>query len=491
MERPAKRQKLEDSSYSIPTRTLDLNALQRTIVPRRPSKIILPRRPDITVTAGLLEVAINEGSVATQISLPTSQIAVPIGSLGTLTLPGLTSISSSSSSSFNSTSSFSTLIASNSTTTQRTVTVTAVSTFHVSYKNGTFIAPHTHQRTRTDSDDDSTTTETNTYIFGQGVTDTYTPTSAPTQANVIGTTTSSQPTSSPSSAAPAGPTLTPEQTQMVGGIVGGVAGIALVLIALLYLLRWYRNRFKKGPDFNDKLVTGAAPMSSSKSFIPVAAHAMKKLRPTSDMTTFTSTTSLDSEKGFARLSGRKIAPVLSSGGDQYGGSYGIFEKQIEMLPTPPRRHNHDLSETSFYRDSGGLYISDRAASSVPGTPVQSNFVNHQNHQDQHHQQYQHTNQNQINQTRSPRRPFDINTRITYDDFLAKPDGVAVFRGSPARTPVTQSPNTDSIKLPIQAPVTMDEDIPEMPLPSPNIAVGTRNFSRLSNRGSGRFREEMH
>ena len=321
---------------------------------------------------------------------------------------------------------------------------------------------------------------------------------------------------------------------MVGGIVGGVAGIALVLIALLYLLRYSRARLKlnSSTEFNDKLVSQAAPISSHKFIAPsVKNHKFRN----SDNTTFTST-SLDSEKGFARLSGRKIPSVLSNGGDQYGGSYGIFGKEIELLPTPPgfqqKRQQKDLSQSSFYQDKEGVYIGDGTERFLGGTGPQTPGVRGtppgrgQQNFDQSRQLRQDTSPNTTNhnytqvqdgslrfdasqqQTLSPKRnPFTpqpqkhsspnprhrpeyIDTRWNLEDFPgSRPDGVAVFRGSPARTPVTQSPNTESIKLPIQAPVTMDEDVPEMPLPSPNV-MGARNFSRLSSRASGRFREEI-
>lgn len=299
--------------------------------------------------------------------------------------------------------------------------------------------------------------------------------------------------------------------------------MAIVLVVLLYLLRRYRMRLKDQGRLPEQLTSGhsrggsgligaAEPMSHSRSslFFPPAAVAssMKKWRPGSDMTMMTNTTSTtgaDSEKGFQRVSGRKIPSVLSTGGDQFGGSYGAFEKEIRPSAA---RHHHDLSESSFYRDADGTYVGSgngigRSASrSAPSTPVYPVFFSSESAR----------RPSLANITATDRRDFangDIN-RAFYRNMnmnVAAPntasDGMAVFRSSPARTPVTQSPVSSSLRLPIQAPVTMDEDIPEMPLPSPGFGLGVghnlaqqRMPSRHSTKttgsgtGSGRFREEM-
>lgn len=605
MERPAKRQRLSQGPvFPIPTRTLDLTNLQRPHVQRRaPGKVILPRAPDVTVTAGVLEVAVNDDSPATQIALPTVDVAVSLGSLGTLTVPamsvstsassqpepesesepasdsssasksasasasdssrssetstpGISSSSQPSSSSVQSltVSSSNSTVISTSFTSQKTITVTETSTFHVSYDNGTFIAPTSTRKsskTGSNSDDEDTSTtssrfassSSSKYVFGQDFTDTYTSSTSTTDAGysnaVVGATATnagSAATSSGSSGSgsgdgndnsgSSGPVLSPQQTQLVGGVVGGAAGIALVLVIVLYVLRWYRQRLKQQGRLPEQLNSGhsrggsgligaAAPMSDAlrPHFFPPAAIAsgMKKWRPTSDMTMLTNTTSTtggaDSEKGFQRVSGRKIPPVLTTGGDQFGGSYGAFEKEMNP-PVPATHHNRDLSESSFYRDAEGTYIGDgrptSQSHSVPSTPVYPSIFSAES------ASARRPSLANTNTKTTDRRDFandDFNTAFYRNMNMnmasprSKPDGVAVFRSSPARTPVTQSPNTSSIRLPIQAPVTMDEDIPEMPLPSPGIGLGhnlglagQRVPSRLSERtvgiGNGRFREEI-
>lgn len=578
MERPAKRQKLSEEALYAPTRTLNLADFQRPQYVRRNIEQKLgPRRPDVTVSAAIVEVNVNDASTAVQVSVSTGDVAVTLSGLGTLTVPAVdeptssastTSGSSRSSASESSqetglgstTSSLtttgalfpsanSTSFESSITSTERTVTVTATSTFHVSYHNGTFIVPTTtsHHKTAstgTNSDDDDSSSDSNsdsaTYVFGQGVTGTY------SQADATGTMTggtaynnngaaaatgtNSKPSSSSSSDSGSGgggsgiAPLTPQQTQMVGGIVGGVAGIAFVLVIILYVLRWYRQRLKlqgrlpneladTNHSFHGKaaLAGMAAPISQrslnqSRTSLFAATGAAKKWRG-SDMTFLTDSTSHtagDSEKGFQRVSGRKIPSVLTHGGDQYGGSYGAFEKEIAPLTQArsftPQKHRHDLSESSFYRDEEGMHIGT-GSRSAPSSPIYPAVFT------------------------KPRRPSQPSPSVKSptsrrdfgaDDFdrafnqnmagMSKPDGFAISRNSPARTPVIQSPTTSSLRLPIQAPVTMDSDVPEMPLPSPGLMLGQgqgnalghdlgrqRMPSRMSARSgssSTRFREDL-
>jgi len=71
---------------------------------------------------------------------------------------------------------------------------------------------------------------------------------------------------------------------------------------------------------------------------------------------------------------------------------------------------------------------------------------------------------------------------------SRPEGYAVMRPSPARTPVTLSPAASSIRLPIQQPPTLDENAPPLPIPPVRDGVGrslaSQDGSRVS-RSSGR------
>jgi len=94
----------------------------------------------------------------------------------------------------------------------------------------------------------------------------------------------------------------------------------------------------------------------------------------SQKTTGTVSSTAGSERGFYRVSGRKLPSVLQTGGDGYGG--GV--------------HDSTLSGSSFYRDSTGFY-------GGPGSPPPTSF---------------------------PPPP-------------ERDSGVPVMRPSPARTPVTE------------------------------------------------------
>jgi len=289
---------------------------------------------------------------------------------------------------------------------------------------------------------------------------------------------------------------------MVGGIVGGLAGMALIAVVLLYLLRRYKQRRKANGhvipiDFDPShdhgasgLVDAAAPMShSTHSLSAPPPNALvttpKKWRRGSDIAALTVSTA-ESEKGFQRVSGRKIPSVLSTGGDQFGGSYGAFDEKLGMavsnhtFPVPPypnrSHHHHQPSDSSIYSDHDNPYLAhyQQTTRSAPTTPIHAKFNIHNNT----------INNNQITTTTThqPRRPTlthtqpsyyqmeDLTRALTADIAIPRPDGFAVIRNSPARTPMTESPSASSIVLPIHTPVMMDEDAPEMPL-SPSAAAG--------------------
>jgi len=98
-----------------------------------------------------------------------------------------------------------------------------------------------------------------------------------------------------------------------------------------------------------------------------------------------------SERGFYRVSGRKLPSVLQSGGDGYGG--GI--------------DTNTLSGSSFYRDSQGFY-------GGPGSPSSPS----------HH-------------------PAGIS--------IQRDSGVPVMRPSPARTPVTEHSPFSAFPAPLNPP----------------------------------------
>ena len=592
MERPAKRMKMwEEVHYtSPPTRTIPLADLRRRgMPPERPQRQILPRDrhaaalrprvPDVTVTASVVDVNVKEGTAtlaSTEITAATTNTVIPVSDLGVVTVPAISTTTSTanittngtitstpstitSSTSYYTSTSFSTNGTTNSTT-ENTITVTETSTFEITFSNGTFIPPsttHTHKNhtatgyhtsngtliltsvtspssssiassifTSALSQTDSSSSSSIILFPGGSITSTGTllPTSA---TSTTPTTTSTPP--------PSGPGLTPTQQGVVGGVVGGLSGLALVLLGVLMFLRWYRTRLQSrraapiGGIFPSRLrdnngsrrhirgtssngggsnggygyeLTQAQPHKRSSSTAVVAAAFANSLRrltrphslaSSTDFST-NATTAAGSERGFQKIAGRKLGPVLSTGEDPYGGNYGVFEKDFNAVPagyivTSPTRDRqqqqheqqnleHNLSRNSFYRgDSRGFYAS---ANSLPG-----------------HQTRPSSEPAQAADPTSPRSPQSQNTstRVFTDNFpmppvnntpyalrtpptspppppqrpfsprshsathlphttsplrpgptaLTRPEGFAVMRPSPARTPTTSSlPDTGAM-----------------------------------------------
>ena len=81
--------------------------------------------------------------------------------------------------------------------------------------------------------------------------------------------------------------------------------------------------------------------------VPAALASLTGYKRSSRQTDRTVSSTAGSERGFYRVSGRKLPSVLQTGGDGYGG--GIQGDQT-------------LSGSSFYRDSHGFY-------GGPGTPT--------------------------------------------------------------------------------------------------------------------------
>jgi hypothetical protein len=181
---------------------------------------------------------------------------------------------------------------------------------------------------------------------------------------------------------------------VVGGVIGSIAGVAVIVLALLFLYRWKKRGGSLGggrgaePIGDELTQPSGGPsggMSEQRSLpfaIPAALAGLTGYKRNSQKTDTISSTA-GSERGFYRVSGRKLPSVLQSGGDGYG----------DGVP------GDTLSGQSFYRDSRGYY----GGSGRPGdlsTP-----------------------------------PIGIS--------MQRDSGVPVMRPSPARTPVTeQSPFQD-------------------------------------------------
>jgi hypothetical protein len=520
------------------------NRLARPPMQRRDAEHhLVPRVPDATVTANVIEINIGDAtatSVATTLTAVASDTVVSLEELGSVTVPGASSASDvvgsvltdsqsvittlpptplpSDSTSSNSISSSIGSISSESvgnrtisgTSSEATVTVTATSTIDFAYLNGTFITTSFSERatksvtvtgqggkststTRPsgigDSSDSSELASTSYFAAG-GPYDTG---STPTLPGAAASSSSSSDSGS-GGGGRGGPGLTTTQQTVVGGVLGGVAGIAIVLLALLAFLRWYRRRLKSRGELPEQmaqrnLMGGPShhhTMSQRSSGVPLTSAlvaSLRRFRPVSSYTqgtTATASTIPESERGFQRIAGRKIGPVLSTGGDGYGGSFGAFEK--ESGPSTFSPTERDLAGASFYRDSQGFY---GGRGDLPSSPTTA-----------------------TNATGSRSGPGQSSARdFAKEDLLhphpsqislpsSRPEGMAALRPSPARTPVTVSPAASSIRLPIQQTPAMD-GAPPMPPMSAGLAMpmardsigrslASQDGSRVS-RGSGRSR----
>ncbi|OQD77885.1 hypothetical protein PENDEC_c002G05655 [Penicillium decumbens] len=146
-------------------------------------------------------------------------------------------------------------------------------------------------------------------------------------------TSNSQPSSGSGLGPGSGSTTDATTHKIVGGVVGSVAGLAVLFLLLFYLLR--RRKFFQqksvqafpSDDAGTRVMSERTlsndndPLFSASYFAPAF---MKRWR-SSTMTTATESTlssSNTSERGFQKLSGRKIPPVLTHGGDGFGGGLG-------------------------------------------------------------------------------------------------------------------------------------------------------------------------
>ncbi|KAL2157220.1 hypothetical protein VTH06DRAFT_6356 [Thermothelomyces fergusii] len=161
---------------------------------------------------------------------------------------------------------------------------------------------------------------------------------------------SPDPADSTSKSRPSG--LPPEtRNAVVGGVVGSVAGIALIVLALLFLLKRRKRRGQgimllgDGDHFRGRGFSSPEPGSpgGGKSMvqragafsIPSALARLSGKRAIEER----SAESTPQEKGFYRVSGRKLISVLESGGDGYSDP-----------------HDSIGGSSSHYRDSHGTLL---------------------------------------------------------------------------------------------------------------------------------------
>lgn len=177
------------------------------------------------------------------------------------------------------------------------------------------------------------------------------------------------------------------------------------------------------------------PPMAERSFpfaIPAALASLTGHKRKSEQPSIAASSTAGSERGFYRVSGRKITSVLESGGDGYGTN------------DAPNQAGNTLSGSSFYRDSHGFYGGS-------GTPAMSGPLS------------------------SPLGGFAAGAGMsTTERESVQP----VPRPSPARTPIIQEGPFASPPSPVEAPPPIRPD-----------ALGRSHPSRDGSKGS-RFTEEM-
>ncbi|KUJ19781.1 uncharacterized protein LY89DRAFT_779685 [Mollisia scopiformis] len=246
--------------------------------------------------------------------------------------------------------------------------------------------------------------------------------------------TSSAPTSTATSGSGNGTSSsnTPSTPVVVGGVVGSIAGAAILIFLLLAFIRWKKRHqsmlsLGSGNEGSGAVTSrdGPPPVAPSGgmterrslAFVPMAlANLTGFNKRGSRQTDRTVSSTAESERGFYRVSGRKLPSVLQTGGDGYGDGIG---------------EPNTLSGSSFYRDSQGFY-------GGPGSPSTAG------------------------PSGTSRRPES---------------GVPVMRPSPARTPVTQ-----------QGPFSATPD-PLTPPRRPDV-LGRSHPSHDGSHTSSRFTEEI-
>ena len=285
--------------------------------------------------------------------------------------------------------------------------------------------------------------------------------------------------------------------------------MAMILFFLLILFRWRRGRTGQrriiSPPIPHEANVGfeaqTGTMTQRSSTAPIVGAILSRIRPTSSQTAQTAATTdtAPSERGFQKISGRKLQSVLASGGDGYGDNAAASPSAGPSAPAGTPRNPGvapgqgpsaglapgprpakpfqpspagSLSGSSFYRDSQGFY----------GGVIQD-----------------------PEKTESFSSPLSSSPTTTIAPFGAvsgsppgggsppsRRDEVANMRPGPARTPVINEPGQFPVRAPSR-PQPPAGFVPAAPppladFPRPRDGLGRSHPSQDGSRGS-RFRED--
>ncbi|KAJ5648384.1 hypothetical protein N7490_004756 [Penicillium lividum] len=281
--------------------------------------------------------------------------------------------------------------ASSPTSSATTSTSTVNSVYYYSYSTSSSISASTSTEFASTSASASSSAFSGTSWTGYYSSSTETPSSTTDVLGAVHTGTSSgssvgdgSGSSTNSGSSGSGSSISPTTSKIVGGVIGSVAGLALIFALLFYILRrrGYLQRFlkDKGTEAlpsSDAGTAGTREMAERPSSVFTTSYLapafMKRWRQ-STMTTRTDSTvdSFSSERGFQKISGRKIPPVLTHGGDGFGGgldgdSPTIPDCLIGLSPS-----------SSTGGPSGGLLSSPVTHGPPPaspfGSPLDTNYT---------------------------------------------------------------------------------------------------------------------
>ncbi|KAF7518047.1 hypothetical protein PCG10_000717 [Penicillium crustosum] len=190
------------------------------------------------------------------------------------------------------------------------------------------------------------------------------------------------PTASETHVSGQGSTTNPNTPKIVGGVIGSVAGVALIILLLFYYLRrrgLFMGKTGRPAMLGDAAAgAGAGAAAGSREIVErresndplftasyLAPAFMKRWRQSTATARSGSTAdSAPSERGFQKISGRKLPPVFTHGGDGYGGGLdGDSPTAPGFSATSPA--TGPIGSPSFYAPP---------PTSQFGSPLDSNFT---------------------------------------------------------------------------------------------------------------------
>lgn len=215
---------------------------------------------------------------------------------------------------------------------------------------------------------ESTSTESTTYLS--------TPTwNSPTLVPTVAGSTETAPSSPGSASDP----LTPQQKQIVGGVVGSVAGVAFLALLLMLALRYKKRRDGQAlPGNNETRGFAALGASGSDTTNPMAERNGAAASVTAAFAALTSkrqSTNAEGsdslappgERGFYRVSGRKLPSVLYSGGDGYTDPRESTMSRFSQSSEPFNRGDQPFALGSPMRPVSGVPIMRSGPARTPVT----------------------------------------------------------------------------------------------------------------------------